>query len=76
MSRRRKDRHLKRIVTGLFIYFLTFIVVTYITFWVKGSIPDTLVQVALGGGVIELICTAAIEIVKKIWEVDDTTPQM
>ena len=60
-----KDSHLKRIVRGVFIYWISFILITWITFWVKGCIPDTLVQVGLGGGVFELICTTIIEISKK-----------
>ena len=60
-----KDKHLKRIVRGVFIYWISFILITWITFWVKGCIPDTLVQVGLGGGVFELICTTIIEITKK-----------
>ena len=60
-----KDSHLKRIVRGVFIYWISFILITWITFWVKGCIPDTLVQVGLGGGVFELICTTIIEVSKK-----------
>ena len=60
-----KDNHLKRIVRGVFVYWISFILITWITFWVKGCIPDTLVQVGLGGGVFELICTTIIESAKK-----------
>lgn len=66
-----KDNHLKRIVRGIFIYWISFILITWITFWVKGCIPDTLVQVGLGGGVFELICTTIIEIAKKKYNTDD-----
>lgn len=66
-----KDNHLKRIVRGVFIYWISFILITWITFWVKGCIPDTLVQVGLGGGVFELICTTIIEIAKKKYNTDD-----
>lgn len=66
-----KDSHLKRIVCGVFIYWISFILITWITFWVKGCIPDTLVQVGLGGGVFELICTTIIEISKKKYNTDD-----
>lgn len=64
--RRRRDKHLKKIVTGIFIYWIIFVTLTWITFWVKGQIPDTLVQVGLGGGTAELVATAVIEVVKKI----------
>lgn len=66
-----KDSHLKRIVCGVFIYWISFILITWITFWVKGCIPDTLVQVGLGGGVFELICTTIIEIAKKKYDNTD-----
>ena len=66
-----KDSHLKRIVRGVFIYWISFILITWITFWVKGCIPDTLVQVGLGGGVFELICTTIIEIAKKKYDNTD-----
>ena len=66
-----KDNHLKRIVRGVFIYWISFILITWITFWVKGCIPDTLVQVGLGGGVFELICTTIIEIAKKKYDNTD-----
>lgn len=66
-----KDSHLKRIVRGVFIYWISFILITWITFWVKGCIPDTLVQVGLGGGVFELICTTIIEITKKKYDNTD-----
>ena len=66
-----KDNHLKRIVRGIFIYWISFILITWITFWVKECIPDTLVQVGLGGGVFELICTTIIEIAKKKYNTDD-----
>lgn len=66
-----KDSYLKRIVRGVFIYWISFILITWITFWVKGCIPDTLVQVGLGGGVFELICTTIIEITKKKYDNTD-----
>ena len=68
-----KDSDLKRIVRGVFIYWISFILITWITFWVKGCIPDTLVQVGLGGGVFELICTTIIEIAKKKYNTDNSS---
>ena len=68
-----KDSHLKRIVRGVFIYWISFILITWITFWVKGSIPDTLVQVGLGGSVFELLCTTIIEISKKKYNTDNSS---
>jgi hypothetical protein len=37
-------------------------VVAWITFWVKDSVPDSLIQFGLGGSVLELVMTALIEI--------------
>lgn len=68
-----KDNHLKRIVRGIFIYWISFILITWITFWIKGCIPDTLVQVGLGGSVFELICTTIIEITKKKYDNTDNS---
>lgn len=63
-----KDNHLTKIVKGILIYWILFVVATFVTFWFKGSIPDTLVQVGLGGGAFELLCTTVIEVVKKVIE--------
>lgn len=65
------DKHLKKIVTGVLIYFISFVIVTYITFYIKDSIPDTLVQFGLGGGAVELFSTALIQMWKKKYEKDN-----
>ena len=69
------DKHLKKIVTGVLIYFISFVIVTYITFYIKGSIPDTLVQFGLGGGAVELFSTALIQMWKKKYETDNGLTQ-
>ena len=69
------DKHLKKIVTGVLIYFISFVIVTYITFYIKGSIPDTLVQFRLGGGAVELFSTALIQMWKKKYEKDNGLTQ-
>ena len=69
------DNHLKKIVTGVLIYFISFVIVTYITFYIKGSIPDTLVQFGLGGGAVELFSTALIQMWKKKYEKDNGLTQ-
>lgn len=69
------DKHLKKIVTGVLIYFISFVIVTYITFYIKGSIPDTLVQFGLGGGAMELFSTALIQMWKKKYEKDNGLTQ-
>lgn len=57
-----KKKKIDKIVRGVLIYWVVFIIVAWTTFWVKDSIPDTLVQYGLGGGAVELLITGAIEI--------------
>ena len=61
-------RFLKKIVLGVVIYWVCFVLVMTITYWVKSGVPDTLIQYALGGGVVELVITALIELVKPVVE--------
>lgn len=57
-----KKKKIDRIVRGVLIYWIVFVSVAWITFWIKDSIPDTLVTAGLGGGAVELLITGAIEI--------------
>lgn len=57
-----KKKKIDRIVHGVLIYWVVFVTVAWITFWIKDSIPDTLVTAGLGGGAVELLITGAIEI--------------
>ena len=57
-----KKKKIDRIVRGVLIYWIVFVSVAWITFWVKDSVPDTLITMGLGGGSVELIITGAIEI--------------
>ncbi len=50
------------IVFGTCVYIVLFVIVSFITYWIMGSIPETLVQYGLGGGVFELIASAMVEI--------------
>lgn len=59
---KKKPKKIDRIVRGVCIYWITFVSVAWITFWVKDSVPDTLIQFGLGGGAVELLITGAIEI--------------
>lgn len=49
---------------GLFV--VIFVLMMTVTFWVKGSIPDTLVQYTLGAGGVECLFLAGIKISKVI----------
>lgn len=57
-------RMLKKIVIGILLYWLIFVTVMIVIFCIKSSVPDTLIQYALGGGAIELLATSLIEIFK------------
>lgn len=59
---RKKPKKIDLIVKGVLIYWIVFVAVAWITFWIKDSVPDTLVQYGLGGGAVELLVTGAIEI--------------
>ena len=55
-------RKIDKFVVGVIVYWITFVVTMIIIFCIKDSVPDSLIQFGLGGGAIELACTAAIEI--------------
>lgn len=57
-----KKKKIDMIVRGVLIYWIVFVSVAWITFWIKDSIPDTLVTAGLGGGAVELLITGVIEI--------------
>ena len=59
---RKKPKKIDLIVKGVLIYWIVFMAVAWITFWIKDSVPDTLVQYGIGGGAVELLVTGAIEI--------------
>lgn len=59
---KRKSKKIDKIVKGVCIYWILFVVVAWITFWFKDSVPETLIQYGLGGGAVELIVTGIIEI--------------
>ena len=57
-----KKKKIDRIVKAVLFYWIVFVVIAWVTFWVKDSVPDTLIQYGLGGGAVELLITGAIEI--------------
>ena len=48
------------------VFAFIFIVVMIVTFWVKDSVPDTLIQYTLGAGGIECLLLAGIKISKVV----------
>lgn len=59
-----KTSNVVLLILGLFL--LVFIVVMVITFWVKGSVPDSLIQYTLGAGGVEALLLAGIKISKVV----------
>ena len=59
-----KRKKLDTIVRGVLFYWIIFVSLAWITFWVKDSVPDTLIQYGLGGGAVELIVSGVIEIAR------------
>ena len=63
---KKQPKKIDRIVKGVCIYWVTFVIVAWITFWVKNSVPDSLIQYGLGGGAVELFISGAIEICRDL----------
>lgn len=59
-----KGKKIDRIVKGVLIYWIVFVAIAWVTFWIKDSVPDTLIQYGLGGGAVELLVTGVIEIMR------------
>lgn len=62
--RARKTSNTVLIVLGVFA--LAFIVSMAVTFWVKGAVPDVLIQYTLGAGGVEALLLAGIKISKVV----------
>ena len=62
-----KPKHTReRVLTYLGIFALVFILIMVVTYWVMGSVPDTLIQYTLGAGGLEALLLAGITITKTI----------
>lgn len=68
-----KPKKIDKIVRGVCIYWAVFVAIAWITFWVKDSVPDTLIHFGLGGGAVELLITGAIEILRDRMNKEDKT---
>lgn len=66
MKRLEKKKTSHRVLVLLGTGMLVFILVMIVTFWVKGSVPDTLIQYTLGAGGVEAVALSAIRIAKVI----------
>lgn len=70
-SKREQLHTLDHYVISVFIYWIVFVICSWVTFWIVGSVPDTLIQYGLGGGAVELAMAAAIKIFKRKNGADD-----
>ena len=52
------------ILLAMGLFALVFIAAMIVTFWVKGAVPDTLIQYTLGAGGVEALLLAGIKITK------------
>lgn len=52
------------VLVFLAVFAFLFIAAMIVTFWVKGSVPDTLIQYTLGAGGLEVLLLAGIKISK------------
>lgn len=68
---RRKKRTANRVLIVLGVFLLAFITVMIVTYWVKGGVPDTLIQYTLGAGGVEALVLAGIKI-SKVLKGEDT----
>ena len=63
-ARKKKTSSVVLLVLGVFL--LVFIGTMVVTFWVKGAVPDTLIQYTLGAGGVEALLLAGIKISKVV----------
>jgi len=59
---------LTKIIRGVLIYWCIFAATSWVAFFVRGEVPDSLIQYGLGGGAVELLAGAFIEVGKKLIE--------
>ena len=64
MASAKNKKKIEQIVRGVCIYWILFVTIAWVTYWFKDSVPDTLIQYGLGGGAVELIASAVIEIMR------------
>lgn len=64
--KRKQKKTSNRVLVLLGLFLLAFIVAMIVTYWVKGAVPDTLIQYTLGAGGVEALLLAGIKISKVI----------
>ena len=68
---KKKSKKIDKIVRGVLIYWIVFVILCFVTFWIKGEEPVTLITYGLGGSAIELVITAVIEISRDKYKKDE-----
>jgi len=68
---KREKRTANRVLIVLGVFLLAFVAAMIVTYWVKGGVPDTLIQYTLGAGGVEALVLAAIK-VSKVLKGEDT----
>lgn len=58
-----------KVLIIMFGFIFLFVFIMIITYWVKGGVPDTLIQYTLGAGGVECLMLAGIKITK-VWKGD------
>lgn len=66
LQQKKKPKKIDLIVRGVLTYWIVFVAIAWVTFWVKDSVPDTLIQYGLGGGAVELLVTGVIEVMRDL----------
>lgn len=64
--KRKQKKTSNRVLVLLGLFLLSFIVAMIVTYWVKGAVPDTLIQYTLGAGGVEALLLAGIKISKVV----------
>lgn len=64
MNKRKKLKTSNTVLIVLGVFLLAFIITMIVTFWIKGSTPDTLIQYVLGAGGLETLALAIIKVAK------------
>jgi len=74
-GKREKPRKTSNTVLAILgVFLLAFIVTMTVTFWIKGAVPDTLIQYTLGAGGVEALLLAGIKISKVVTGEKESRP--
>lgn len=69
--KRTTKKKIDKIVKGVLIYWILFVITAWVTFWIEDSVPDILIQYGLGGGAVELLITGVLEIARDKYNKED-----